>query len=264
MRVEPTVSRKPVAVRSSSRTVAEVRTSTPPASASALRQPPEAADEPGEHRRVATPAAAAAAAASSEPCSRSSATTWGMAARADRFDAWPAYTPPSSGSASRSTTSWPEPRPEQLGDRDVMVAQRAAPSRARRPLEAVVGEHPGGRQSRRGPAVRRAACAAADGARRGSTAGTSPTAGCTSVDAQLRGQPDGLRAPRQHRLGADVDLDAGRPCPAGACRRRRASSRAPAPTARRRPGRGPRSARRCRRPPPRRRGARRPRPPLPQ
>ena len=48
-----------------------------------------------------------AAARTSDGSRSSSATTCGTVARADSERAWPAYTPPSSGSTSRSTTSSP-------------------------------------------------------------------------------------------------------------------------------------------------------------
>ena len=48
------------------------------------------------------------------------ASSWGTAAAAEMRRAWPAYTPPSSGSTSRSTTSSPSRAADQVADRDVV------------------------------------------------------------------------------------------------------------------------------------------------
>ena len=106
---EPTVSRKPAAVRASSRTVAPVRTREP---ARTRRACPSAGAVPRPRRR--TPdrrrPASSAACSSNEPRA-AIATSCGTAARAESARARPAYTPPSSGSTSRSTTSSPRRAP---------------------------------------------------------------------------------------------------------------------------------------------------------
>ena len=122
----------------------------------------------------------------------------------------------------------PEARAEELGDRDVGVVQR--PSRlVAGALEAVVGQHARTRPGRPGPAVRRAGCAAAGGARRASTAARTRRPGARGRSrAPRRGRPPraGARAstPRRRRPPRP------RPWPAAACRRRWSTPRAPAPT----------------------------------
>ena len=91
-----------------SRTVAPVRTVAPPAAASAAGSRPTPPRSPAKTGRGRRPGRQCAAAARVRERSRSSsATSCGTAARAEISRAWPAYTPPSSGSTSRSTTSLP-------------------------------------------------------------------------------------------------------------------------------------------------------------
>ena len=87
-RVEPTVSRKPVAVRSIRRTAAEVRISTPEVSARASGSRPTPPTRPANIGGTEDGGGGSAAtAASKEPCSRTIATTWGTVADADRWSA---------------------------------------------------------------------------------------------------------------------------------------------------------------------------------
>ena len=104
--VGPTTSSKPSEVRRSSRTPASVRTVKPPSLASASVS---AAIPPARPAKTGTSEAGGtvAAARTSDGSRSSSATTCGTVARTDSARACPAYTPPSSGSTSRSTTSSP-------------------------------------------------------------------------------------------------------------------------------------------------------------
>ena len=139
---EPTVSRQPAAVRLSSRTIAFVRTSAPEALATASGSAPipvvsetksgaglplAPAGAPGAWvlAAAAWPAAggllllsAVGAGGSSEAaapvrvaCPRVAAASGASVARKDRSSDRPAYTPPSSGSTSRSTISAPRREP---------------------------------------------------------------------------------------------------------------------------------------------------------
>ncbi len=109
------VSRQPRAVRASSRTIALARSSAPDAAARAAGSVPSpparvlntggrGADAPGPS---AGGGSSAAAAADSVPWWRDAAARAGSVASKDSSSDRPAYTPPSSGLTSRSTTSWP-------------------------------------------------------------------------------------------------------------------------------------------------------------
>ena len=134
-RVGPTTRcHPPSAARARSRTVTPVRTSTA-APRPRPRQLPDPADQPGEHRvrREADERAGRGAArlASWTASRSSSATTWGTAARAEISRACPAYTPPSSGSTSRSSDLPAEPLLDEPADADVAVVEPGRRQHAR-------------------------------------------------------------------------------------------------------------------------------------
>ncbi len=125
---------------------------SPAESATGLREPADPAAQPREHggwprgtSRTAAPAAPAACIIDRSRSSR--ATTCGTVARAESSRAWPAYTPPSRGSTSRSTTSrpkrsstsqptltsWPSSR---VAGSTASRATRASPARESTPLSA--------------------------------------------------------------------------------------------------------------------------------
>ncbi len=120
---EPMVSRQPRGPRASSRTMAPVRTCAPEAAARAggrvPRPPARVVNTAGRAGRLparvswpagraaAGAAASEAAAAASEACVRDAWARPGSVASNDSSSDRPAYTPPSSGSTSRSTTSGP-------------------------------------------------------------------------------------------------------------------------------------------------------------
>ena len=115
---DPTVSRQPCAVRSIARTIEPVRRSAADAAATAGTSD---ASPPGRLTKTGAggPSPRAAAALSSSPAaasvtgwpSRVAAASAGMVASNDSWSDRPAYTPPSSGSTSRSTTSGPSRAP---------------------------------------------------------------------------------------------------------------------------------------------------------
>ena len=110
---EPMVSRQPAAAGTSSRTIALVRSCAPDAAATAggsVPRPPVsvvktgggAAGGPGRGG-----GSSEAAAAASDAWRRDASASPGRVASKDSSSDRPAYTPPSSGLTSRSTTSWP-------------------------------------------------------------------------------------------------------------------------------------------------------------
>ncbi len=89
------------------------RSTVAPAAAASLPTPPEMPAKTGVRRSPAPAgdsASVAAAAASNDPCFRSPSVTCGHAASNDSSWQRPAYTPPTSGSTSRSVTSLPSRR----------------------------------------------------------------------------------------------------------------------------------------------------------
>ncbi len=133
------VSRQPLAVRASSRTVAVVRTAAPLASASASGSAPRPSARVVNTGCCAGPSCGpgpsiAAAASASDRCFRDSGARPGSVASNDSRSARPAYTPPSSGSTRRSTTSDPNLDPTNLATAtspSLAVAARTASCRAR-------------------------------------------------------------------------------------------------------------------------------------
>ena len=120
-------------------------------------------------------------------------------------DAWPAYTPPSIGSASRSTTSCPSREPSSSATdtssspsgSTVSCRARARPSSESTPVVASASRSRGTPSSVRG---------------RGRSAPrvqiwVDPAAGCTTSSPSSATRPTASGPTRQHRLGADVDLD---------------------------------------------------------
>ena len=206
-RAEPKVRRKPDPDRASSRTGASVRTPIPRSSASRRGSRPSPPSIPA-NTGSADAGGTAAAAASSEPCSRSSETTGGTAANDERLLACPAYTPPSSGSASRSTTSGPRREPRNSAT-ETSASPSGWPSRlVAGALETVVGQHAG-----RGQAVQVQRNAEQRPRQRAERAARPHLRGpgdrVHEVDPELRGETDRLGPAREHRLRADVDLHAG-------------------------------------------------------
>ena len=134
-----------------------------------------------------------------------------MAARAEISRARPAYTPPSSGSTSRSVTS----SPNRAATRSPTVTSPSTGSTrsSRRPGQSLGGEHPTVGQL---VEVERCAHQAAR-QRTQRAAGPDPGASLGGVDdleAERTGQVDALGAAVQHRLRADVDdHPADRPAP---------------------------------------------------
>ena len=133
------------------------------------------------------------------------ATSCGTVARADSRRAWPAYTPPSSGSTSRSTTSSPSlvatSSPTEMSSSS--ASGRPGDSCAE-PLEPGVAQHTGGgdlldvrghphHRSRQRPQL-------APGPDRGGGGG-----GVSLGQPELRHQVHAFGPARQHRLGADID-----------------------------------------------------------
>ena len=82
---------------------------------------------------------------SSRPALGPSRPAAARSARAESSRAWPAYTPPSRGSTSRSTTSSPSRRGDQVADRDVAVEAGGRRRSARDPGQPCRGQHPGRR-----------------------------------------------------------------------------------------------------------------------
>ena len=178
------------------------------ASASRRHSPADARRTPAE-RPSDGGGVAAAAARVSERSRSSSATSWGTAARAEISRAWPAYTPPSRGSTSRSTTSLPSRSstrsptlmsrsPSSVGGSTVSSAARATPlaeitpSSARRSSGHAHQRARHRDQAAAGPQVRR------DRGRVHQVV----------AEPDLAGEADRLGPPVEHRLGADVDHDA--------------------------------------------------------
>ena len=157
---------------------------------------PPAAGPPrhGGRRRRGSPSRgragglAAAAARDRERSCSSSATSWGTAARAEISRACPAYTPPSSGSTSRSTTSLPRrssTRSPTLTSRSPssVAGSTASMRRAGHPLG---GQHP--LEGRAGRAGHPSSCAASAPAGRGSTGSPRSSRGARGP---RRGRPHG-------------------------------------------------------------------------
>ena len=220
--------------------------SKPPARGQRRREPPEAAGDAGEDRGVA--AGGRAAASSREP-SRARATSCGVVAWAERLRGVTGV----HAAEQRLDEPVDDLLPEALGD-DVGDA-------------AVPGEVEGRQVRLPAYASSAASLSTPDRARSSRSSGTpisergsgrsAPRVqseddvdeGCTTAQPQRARQVDGLGTAVQHRLGADVDRHSRRPRPAAACRRPRATPRAPGRRGRRRGG-GPRSVPRSRPPRP--------------
>ena len=132
--VGPATTAKPVSVRASSRTVTPVRTGTVPARVSvSLASPPGRPAKTGWSLCGSWAPSSGPAAASDTSC--------GTVARAESRRAWPAYTPPSSGSTSRSSTSSPSrlatrsptERSPSTGTPGCSASTRASPASERTP-----------------------------------------------------------------------------------------------------------------------------------
>ena len=249
--VGPTTSAKPVGVRRSPRTGASVRTSRPSARAAGNRPRPPAIPAntgPGE----AEPARGRGGDQRASPLQR---TSWGTVARADSSRAWPAYTPPSRGSTSRSTTSSPSrvatssptdtSSPSARGRPGVSWRSRSRPASDSTP-EAATCVDVGGT-----PITERGSGRSAPLVQTEDDVG----GGVDDRHPELASEVDALGPARQHRLRAEVDLDAadlaGEQLAADARRALEHQHVAPG----RAPGPARRSGRRCRRRRRRRRGA---------
>ena len=170
------------------------------------REPAQATRDSGEHRApVAASTVAAAASTSHDRCSTPPAAA--SVARAERLRAWPAYTPPSSGSTSRSTTSSPSrvatssptetSSPSATGWPLVSWRSRSTPASLSTPDAATWSRSAGTPITERGSG-RSAPLVQTDDEEVAGWTTSSPSA-CASVDA--------LGPARQHRLGPQVDPD---------------------------------------------------------
>ena len=142
--------------------------------------------------------------AASRPARRG-VTSWGVAARAESRRAWPAYTPPRSGSTRRSTTSSPN-RPATRSPTEMSPSSssggsvgssrtRARPPSERTPERSRSSTSSGTPISERGSGRR---------SPRVQTAGPRGR-GVDDLEVELAGEVDPLGASVEHRLGADVD-----------------------------------------------------------
>ena len=175
------------------------------------RSRPARLGQPGHARRAARRRPGTSLArqlgAEQRPARRQRRPAAGTVARAESRRAWPAYTPPSSGSTSRSTTSSPSRLADQVADRDVVVDRRRRAARPRPGPAPSSDRTPDARSSSQ--VERHAHHRARQRPQR--AAGPDPRRlhrRVHDLQPELAGQRDALGPAVEHRLGADVDHDA--------------------------------------------------------